>query len=485
MKVASCIENVSSEVLRDVFLAVPAKVVDMFNTAIIPDSWKIAQVTPLQKPGNKSMVSNLRPISILPLTSKLIEKIVHNRIYNFCETNKILDPKQGGFRPGHSTISTTSLFLNDIYNAMNNTQITYAVFIDAMKAFDTVNHEILLKKNHKIGIRGNLGSWLKNYLTNRKQCTQANGTVSELTNLTYGVPQGSVCGPLLFLIYINDLSKSLKYSKVSLYADDTVIYTSHNNKDEALRLIQKDLNLLQRWCCMNKLTINCKKNKYCVFGMSFAVKKSKATNDILSLNNQILNRVCSYKYFGFTLDEHLNFNKHIEELKNLVSHKLYLLSKIRKYITTEACILIFKTMILSLIEYGSIIYRGTNIANITKFKRLFYRGLRICTNSQQHETKRNLCTYCNIATPDVRYNCQLLLYMHKQTDNNVLLKKPTRQTRLHAAPVFNTYKPNNEKAKANVIYRGALAWNALSANDRNLDFVEFKALQKKHVKLSI
>ena len=209
------------------------------------------------------------------------------------------------------------------------------------------------------------------YLTNRKQCTQANGVISSLKNLTYGVPQGSMCGPLLFLIYFNDLSKNLVHSKVSLYADDTIIYLNHKDNARALLLLQEDLDRLQIWCCMNKLTnINCKKTKYCVFGMSSAVKKSKTANSILSLNNQILSRVCSYKYLGFTLDEHLNFNKHIEELKKLVTHKLYLMSKIRKYITTEACITIFKTMVLSLIEYGSIIYLGTSILNISKIKNL-------------------------------------------------------------------------------------------------------------------
>ena len=131
-----------------------------------------------------------------------------------------------------------------------------------MKSFDSVNHVILLTKIHEIGIRGNLESWLCNYLTNRKQCTQANGIVSELNNLTYRVPQGILFGPLLFLIYIyiNDLSYILKSSTVSLYADDTAIYISHDNNNIALRHIQNDLNLLQHWCHLNKITINSKKN---------------------------------------------------------------------------------------------------------------------------------------------------------------------------------------------------------------------------------
>ena len=178
---------------------------------------------------------------------------------------------------------------------MNENKATLAVFIDAMKAFDTVNHTILLEQIHALGLRGNVENWLKNYLTNRQQCTTANNTVSELKNITCAVPQGSVCGPLLFLLYINDLPKSMRFSKVSLYADDTVIYVTESDIKNAENRIQQDLNLLQNWCNMNKLTINCKKTKYYVYGMRSSVKKSKAQYLVLSLNNQILERVCSYK----------------------------------------------------------------------------------------------------------------------------------------------------------------------------------------------
>ena len=164
--------------------------------------------------------------------------------------------------------------------------------------------------------------------------------------------KGAWCGPLLFLIYINDISNVLVNCKVSLYADDTVVYITHENVNNAIELLQYDLNHLSTWCSRNKLTINCKKTKYCVYEMRSNIKKSKTINTVLSLNNNILDRVCSYKYLGFILDDHLSFNKHIAELCRLVSHKLYLLSKVRRYITTEACINVFKTMILSLLEYG-------------------------------------------------------------------------------------------------------------------------------------
>ena len=274
---SSSVLNVSSEVLRDAFLAVPNILTNLFNLSFelaeIPDAWKIAKVTPLPKAGNSKYVNNLRPISLLPLPSKLIEKIVHNRIYTYCNDHSLLDKKQGGFRPNHSTVSTTAYYINDIYDAMNRNEITIAVYIDAMKAFDMVNHDILIKKLEYFGIRGINAKWIKNYLTNRKQCTFANDVTSQEKLITCGVPQGSVCGPLLFLLYINDISTVLQNCKVSLYADDTVLYINAQSVDEAMPVIQSDLLLLSKWCNVNRLTINCNKTKYCIYGIRSIVKK--------------------------------------------------------------------------------------------------------------------------------------------------------------------------------------------------------------------
>ena len=224
-----------------------------FHAGAIPNIWKYAKVTPLPKGGDSQLVTNLRPISLLPLLSKLIEKIVHNRIYEHLTQWNLLEERQGGFRPGYSTIKTCAYFTNDIYTALNTNETTIAVFIDAMKAFDTVNHQILLKKLAKYGITGKLHAWISNYLTDRKQCAIANNTVSSLQNITCGVPQGSVLGPLLFLIYINDISHIITNSKISMYADDTVVYISHSDLDIAIALLQADLYRVYTWCNSNKL----------------------------------------------------------------------------------------------------------------------------------------------------------------------------------------------------------------------------------------
>ena len=254
--------------------------------------------------------------------------------------------------------------------------------------------------------------------------------------------------------------------------------------EDATRLIQRDLINLTEWCNKNKLTINSKKNKYCIYGLRSLIKKSKTKDISLSLNEYILDRVCSYKYLGFILDDHLNFNKHIIEMCKLVSHKLYLLSKVRRYLTTEACITVFKTMILSLIEYGDIIYAGSSQENLKKIDKLFYRGLRICMGPHRNFNEQELCNECSIAALRDRRQAHLLIFMFKQKEVESMLKAPIRNTRLHTAPVFWYYKPNNEKTRKNVIYRGAIEWNAQTPNVRNMELKDFKMLQKRELLLS-
>ena len=191
----------------------------------------------------------------------------------------------------------------------------------------------------------------------------------------------------------------------------------------AITLLQNDLNSVYNWCDSNKLTINCKKTKYCLYGMRSIVLKARMLNINLSLNNQILEQVCSYKYLGLILDEHLTYNKHIKEMNKVISHKLYLMSKIRKYLTEQACIDIFKTMVLSVIEYCDIIYGGTSQGNLSTIDKLFYRGLRICLRNNEKKTKTELCQSCRVAPLKDRNSSHLLLFMFKQKENIQLLKK--------------------------------------------------------------
>ena len=184
---SSGLPNIATWLLKEAFLNSTNIVTEIINTSFesckCPDTWKIANVVPLQKEGNKQLVSNLRPVSLLPVQSKIIEKIVHKNIFERLQNNDLLCKEQGGFREGHSTVSTASFFVNEIYKAINQKEYTLVTFLDIKKAFDTVNHKILLKKCKKLGIRGDVYFWLENYLKNRKQVTTANNILSDTGNL--------------------------------------------------------------------------------------------------------------------------------------------------------------------------------------------------------------------------------------------------------------------------------------------------------------
>ena len=483
---ASGLPNISTWVLKEAFLSKTNVIANIINASFekckCPDTWKIANVVPLQKDGNKQLVSNLRPVSLLPIQSKIIERIVHKRIFDHLQNNDLLCKEQGGFREGHSTVSTASYFINEIYKAINQKKYTLVAYLDIKKAFDTVNHNILLKKCKKLGIHGNVLNWLKNYLENRKQITIANNVLSDTGNIVCGVPQGSILGPLLFLIYINDLNTCLTSTSDFLYADDTVLLCSGNDLDNIFANMQKDLNNISGWCNSNKLTINSKKTKYTVFGSRNMLKKTKNIKNCLTMDGHTLDRVHCYKYLGLSIDDSLSFNKHVQDMHKIVTHKLYMFSKIRFYIGEKEAILLFKTMILPIMEYCDIIYEGTSMKNLDRIDRLFKQGLRICVRNRVPAVKDfdELQEICQLCSLPIRRKVHLRNFMFKQQGNIDIINRRNIRTRLHDAIVFTFYKPNSEKCRQNVIYRGALEWNRLNKEQRLLaNYKSFKNSQKR------
>jgi retron-type reverse transcriptase len=199
------------------------------ENGIFPTKLKLAKVIPLFKQGDRTNVNNYRPISLLPQFSKIFEKVFYNRLSDFFEKFEILSKSQYGFRKKSSTSFAIIDMLSNIYNALNNNLLPIGVFIDLQKAFDTINHDILLFKLRHYGIRGLAYDWIKSYLIDRKQFVSLDDIYSETKSISCGVPQGSILGPLLFLIYINDIENTSKKLKFVLFADDTNIFYSDNN----------------------------------------------------------------------------------------------------------------------------------------------------------------------------------------------------------------------------------------------------------------
>ncbi len=225
------------------------------ETGIVPKNMKTAKVIPIYKSKEKTDIGNYRPISLLPSTSKILEKIVHYRLYNFLTTKGGLYNDQYGFRPGHSTTDAISKFTAHVSSCLENKMTTMALFLDLSKAFDTIDHGILLNKLYFYGIRGIALDWFRSYLTNRTQFVSYCNINSIHRSITCGVPQGSVLGPLLFIIYTNDLPNSLSHSKCILFADDTTIYHSSNDLKTLSMCIERYIYQLSDWFCVCTETV--------------------------------------------------------------------------------------------------------------------------------------------------------------------------------------------------------------------------------------
>ena len=229
------------------------------QTGYIPDRFKVAKVIPVFKSGDKQIFSNYRPISLLSSLSKLLEKVVARQVEGFLRVNNILYSHQYGFRKKHGTSHPVLHFLHNIYEALNKEipEYTLGVFLDLKKAFDTVDHKILLKKLDYYGFRGVSNHWFNNYLTGRKQYVSIDGINSELREINFGVPQGSVLGPLLFLLYINDLAQATNCATF-LLADDTTLQSSSQNTSDLIISASRELEKVSLWIQSNKLTLNIK-----------------------------------------------------------------------------------------------------------------------------------------------------------------------------------------------------------------------------------
>ena len=289
-------------------------------------------------------MGNYRPVSLLPLPGKLLEKIVHAKISEYLDENSILTGNQGGFRKNRSTTSTIVSFSDTVLRATNDAEITLATFVDLKKVFDTVNHTVLMGKPKHLGIRGGLLKWCQSYLSNRMQSTMCNNVKSRKRKVVCGVPQGSVLGPLFFLTYINDMADCIKDIGLRLFADDTVLFVHGKDLGNCVAKLQENLNKFENWCGDNALHVNASKTKVMVFGTSKRIKKLGKFR--LYLEGVPLKQVSSYKYLGVTLDSTLNYKQHLASVVRTVSHKLYILSRLRKYLSDRAALLVYKSMIL-------------------------------------------------------------------------------------------------------------------------------------------
>lgn len=332
---------------------------NIFNLSLTlgtyPHKLKTAKIIPIFKDGDSSDVNNYRPISLLSNFNKIFEKIMYKKIKSFIDRNCILNTSQYGFRESHSTEHAILDTVSAIQKNMDKGLYSCGIFIDLKKAFDTVDHNILLSKLNHYGFRGIINNWFKSYLSNRTQTTKIENHVSVKLPNECGVPQGSVLGPLLFLIYINDIQQSSHEFQFYLYADDTnILYANKDLKTLELK-VNKELKNIYLWLTSNKLTLNPKKSNFVIFHPR--QKKINYQPEIYICDNESgsripLERKDYIKYLGILIDKNLSWKMHIHNITTKISRTVGLLAKIRHFAPFQILLQIYQSLILPIISYG-------------------------------------------------------------------------------------------------------------------------------------
>ncbi len=354
-----------------------AKIANLsFETGVHPEKLKMAKVIPIYKKGCKLSTSNYRPISLLSNINKIFEKIVFERVYSFIEKHEMIYRHQYGFRKKHSTNHALISITEQIRKALDENKFAFGVFVDFQKAFDTVNHDILINKLERYGISGKINDWFRSYLTNRKQTVSILGFESHQKTISHGVPQGSVLGPLLFILYINDLNRTIKSSTVFHFADDTNFLLIGDSIKTIQKQMNADLRELYRWLLANRISLNVSKTELIVFKRP----QTKASEIKIKINGSKIYPSKSTKYLGVHLDDDLSGTTHCEKLLSRLRRANGMLAKVRYHVADPKYILtMYHSLFASIQNYGAQVWGLLGNSKIKKVERAQKAALRIIT----------------------------------------------------------------------------------------------------------
>ena len=367
-------DKISSRILKDSLPSTLTTITHIVNNSFVTNTfaraWKTAEVTPILKCGNPDVPNNYRPISLLPIVSKVTERLVHGQLMEHLIRNNKLAAHQSGNRKLHST-ETALLYVTDQFlQAMDSKKVSIMVLLDMSKAFDSIRHDILLSKLQNLDFSQGALDWFQSYLSNRQQCVRIGDAVSKVLPLEFGVPQGSILGPVLFTIYVNDLLSVPKRCLSASYVDDCKLYLSFSPAElpTSILALNEDLTRISQWCCKNSLLINPDKTKVLAVGLPQLLKKLSSFS--ITLFDKEITPVPVVKDLGVLLDTRLSYNQHITEIASKCLFKLYQINRIKHLLDRKTLLLVINSFVFSKLQYCSTVWSNTSSSNIDKLQKV-------------------------------------------------------------------------------------------------------------------
>lgn len=389
-----------------------------FTSGVFPTIFKESVIIPLYKKSDHKDVSNYRPISLTSAIAKIIEKAFKKKLINFLESCHYLASQQFGFREGKSTDDAIMKLISEIYKCLNDREKILSIFIDFQKAFDSISHKKLLLKLQSAGVRGVALEFMKSYLDRRTSVVRINNCLSDPATIKFGVPQGTVLGPILFIIYINDIFKLKLRGSVICFADDTCINVKAGTWSELFKIAESDINLIKQWTDFNLLTMNISKTNYLTYSLN---KKGQPKNLEIRIkdSDHVLTKVSEITYLGVIIDENLKWQSQISKTITRIRRTIYKFRELRKYLNTQILRQVYYAIIQSVLQYAISAWGGANFTLIQQLERTLQILIRVALRKNRRYSSNLLYSEFNVPTINITYKRSLLAHVGKLTESQL------------------------------------------------------------------